>query len=72
VRWGRLHLPDNSDKMRGDGLKVHQGRFRLGTVVMHWHRLPGEVMGSPSLEAYKKQGDGALKDTFECVDGLTR
>ena len=37
--------------MRGDGLTLYQGRFKLGIkinsfsqrVVVHWHRLPREV-----------------------------
>ena len=29
---------------------------------MHWHRLPMEVVESPSLEVFKNRGDAALRE----------
>ena len=53
--WGgsRPLLLGNSNRMRGDGLKLSKGRFSLNIrkilflerVVMQWHRLPMEWWG---------------------------
>jgi len=56
--------------MRGNGLKLHQGRCRLDirkdffaeSVIKPWTRLPREVIESPSLEVFKRSVHVALKD----------
>jgi len=66
--------------MRGNCLKLHQGRFRLAIrtnvfterVIKLWNRLPREVVESPSLEAFKRRVDMGLGTWFSGKLGSVR
>ena len=64
-----LFIRAGSNRARGNGFKLEEGRFRLDIrkkvftmrMAMHWNRLPSEV-SAPSLEAFKAGLDGAVSN----------
>jgi len=66
----RLFATACSDRTRGNGFKLKEGRFRLDIkkefipvrVVRHWSRLPREAVEAASPEVSSARLGGALSD----------
>jgi len=62
-----------SDRTRGNGFKLKEGRFRLDIrnkfftmrVVKPWHTLPRVVADAPSLVTFQARLDGALSNLIQ-------
>ena len=65
-----LFIRECSDRTRGNGFELKEGRSRLDTkkkfftvrAVRHWNRLSREAVDAPSLEGFKARLDGALSN----------
>lgn len=62
-----------SDRTRGNGLKLKEGRFKLDNrkefftvrIARHWNMLPRHIVDLPSLEVFKGRLDGALNNLVQ-------
>ena len=56
--------------MPGDFQVEYLEKILLRKYGEHWHRLPGEVVESPSIEMFKNCGYVALRDTVSGKVGV--
>ena len=69
----RVFIRACSERTRGDGFRLNEGRFRLGTrkkffakrVLRPWHRLAREVGDALSLETLMVGLDGAPSNLIQ-------
>jgi len=62
----KCFIQPDSDRTKKNGYKLKERRLRLDVwkkfciqrVVRPWHRLPGEMVGALSLQAFKAGLDG--------------
>lgn len=67
-----LSLAVYSGRMRGNGSRPHQARFRLDMkkhffakrVVKPWNQLPPEAVDVPGLSVFKRHLDNALNNVL--------
>lgn len=66
-REERGSIKKSSDRMRSNGFKLKEGRFRLDIqkkfftqVVRHWSMSPREVVDTSSLGVFNAKLDGSL------------
>jgi len=63
LTWSKIN-----NRTEGKGFKLKEGtftsdvkrKFFIWRAVMHWNRLPREVVDAPSLQALKARLDGVL------------
>ena len=75
----QMSATETGYRMRDNGLKLCQESFWLGIrqnffsggAERQWHRLPREVVESPSLEVFKNLVDVALRDMTAGQDRLS-